>query len=228
MIYAIGDIHGELAKLDAVLAQITLTSDDTIVFIGDYVDRGPDSFGVINRVRELQESWNVVTLRGNHEQMMLDAREYYTGTPKGKSLDTDFALMWFHNGADRTLASYPKNGAPHWYERIPEDHWRFLENTEMERTIGPYRFVHAGVLPMGVKWEDPALDPRLWIREPFLLSKENFGHVVVFGHTPLRQPLIEANKIGIDTGAAYGRQLTAVSLDPGRPYGVADVRVIQS
>ena len=229
-IAAIGDIHGELGKLDRVLAQLLpeLKPNDTILFIGDYIDRGPDTKGVIDRVLELRKTNNVITLRGNHEQMMLDAYSYFRPQPGDREMSPDFAMNWFSNGSVATLESYGK--APNWWLRIPEDHWAFFRSTAIEYAKGHYHFVHAGIVPPGVQWDDPDYDPKLWIREPFLVSLQDFGEIIVFGHTPLKngQPLFMRNKIGIDTAAAYGGPLTAIVLDPTEPYEQENIQVIQS
>lgn len=230
MIAAIGDIHGELVKLDALLAQLDprLKPDDLIVFIGDYIDRGPDSRGVIERVIELKESRFVVALRGNHEQMMLDAYRYFHPVQGEKRLDFEFASMWFYNGAHQTLDSYPTSEGS-WTQRIPESHWKFVRSTEMEFVYRNYHFVHAGVVPSNFKWTEQ-VDPRLWIREGFLESKQDFGEIVVFGHTPMKngQPIFMPNKIGIDTGAVFGGPLTAILIDQHQPYRPEEIEVLQA
>lgn len=220
MIYAIGDIHGELAKLQRLLAKTLDVAQpaDRLVFLGDYVDRGPDTRGVIELLLQLREERpNTVFLRGNHEQEMLECRYLFRS---GKALeDFDRTAVWFSFGGAETIASYPHTNVARWYERIPVTHWNFLESTVLEHREDPYLFVHAGVLPPGKRWQEDG-DPRLWIREPFLSFTEDLGAIVVFGHTPLRngRPLVMRNKIGIDTGAAYGGPLTAVALEPGKTY----------
>lgn len=229
MIYAIGDIHGEIAKLDAMLALLKghIAPEDTLLFIGDYIDRGPNSPAVLDRVMELKAVRpNTITLRGNHEQMMLDARALYDHS-MGARVDPEIGQIWFYNGADNTIAQFGPGGSGRFWERIPQRYWQFVGATEMEFTLGPFRFVHAGVLPRGVFWEEEPLDPRLWIRDPFLISKQDFGKVIVFGHTPLQEPVAMENKIGIDTGAAYGGMLTCAVLDPEARYDPRRVQFIQ-
>lgn len=227
---AVGDIHGEISKLESVLAQLLpeLDRDDTILFIGDYIDRGPDSKGVVDRVLSLREDRNVISLRGNHEQLMLDAAAYFEPSANFREMDADRALAWFYNGAHQTLASYPE--AENWRLRIPEKHWEFFRSTLIEHAQGHYHFVHAGLVPTGITWLDKALNPKLWIREEFINSLEDFGRTVVFGHTPLRngKPLFMPNKIGIDTAAAYGGPLTAIIVDPAKPFRDDEIVVIQS
>lgn len=223
MIYAIGDIHGHRERMEALLSNLErggMAAADTLVFVGDYVDRGPDSAGVIQRLIELKASRpNTVLLRGNHEQMMLDARQRFEPSFDAANVcgNIESGVFWFVEGGQETMKSYgPLNGR-RWFEAVPDDHWRFLRETAMEFESSPYLFVHAGVLPAGAQWEMPDFpaDPRLWIRYPFIASESDFnGRTVVFGHTPTRdgRPMRLANKVAIDTGVAYGGPLTAVGL----------------
>jgi len=230
MIYAIGDIHGELSKLVGLLKKIEaagLSEADRLIFIGDYIDRGPDTPGVLDMMIKIKGyKPDTVFLRGNHDQAMLDARDLFD--PRRSSTRDKKDIVWWQEcGGKETVSSY--KGAGPWYDRIPDAHWEFLSETSMEHREGSYIFVHAGLVPPGVEWEEPE-DPRLWIREVFIGSKHNFGGVVVFGHTPqdLFLPVVMDNKIGIDTGAAYGGPLTAVVLDPKKPYKPDEVRFISS
>ncbi len=198
--YAIGDIHGCSEKLVQLLATIEThraSRARRLVFVGDYVDRGPDSAGVIRILRDLQtaEPDRVTCLMGNHEEMMLNA--YKTGL--------GFAA-WQENGGGFTLASYgveDPESLPHevlaWMSGLPtvfEDAWRW--------------FVHAGFRP-GVKAPDPDIEARLWIREPFLSADYDFGKLVVHGHSSRRdgRPEVLAHRLDIDTGAVFGEKLTA-------------------
>lgn len=251
MIYAIGDIHGQHTMLDALLAKLIeqpLHTEDTVVFLGDYVDRGEDACAVIETLLQWRERHaNTVFLRGNHEQLMLDA--YGDGPPPthtpDQAVQAQLTLMWLQNGGLETLLSYDapgfqewcetvnyallrippalladfKSAFAHWLEAIPQAHWAFLRTTQMEYVTPHYHFVHAGLLPPGRTWESEGwtIDPRLWIREPFLSNRADFdGRIVVFGHTPQRKgrPLIHRNKIGLDTGAVFGGPLTAGIFDP--------------
>jgi serine/threonine protein phosphatase 1 len=206
LIYAIGDIHGHHWKLVQLLAALPLLDEDRLVFIGDYIDRGPESRQVIELLIELRRTRpDTVFLRGNHEEMMLQAKKW----------KHDFArtALWMGNGGSETMDSYPRT-ARGWIERIPIEHWEFLEATTLEFWLGPYLFVHAGILPPGAKWPYDD-DPRLWVREEFVNYRGNLGATVIFGHTPQKsgRPLRMDNKIGIDTASAYGGPLTAVALD---------------
>lgn len=230
MIYAVGDIHGHFDKLESLLGKIRKDgywSKDRLVFLGDYGDRGPSTPQVIDKMIQIKkERPDTVFLRGNHDQALLDAREVFD-RKRGSDKTPEDVLWWWSCGARETLASY--GGGAKWYELVPEAHWEFLESTTLEHREGPYIFVHAGLVPPGEKWTEPD-DPRLWIRERFIGSKAEFGGIVVFGHTPqdLFFPIVMANKIGIDTGAAYSGPLTAVVLDPDKPYKPEAVRFIHS
>lgn len=224
LLAAIGDVHGERGKLANLLPK--LPSEAKWVFLGDYVDRGPDSAGTLTDLVELKaERPDTVFLRGNHDQFMLDARDFCSPFLRSP-YSLDLISTWFTNGGADTMRSYA--GPPPWYQRVPDSHWTFLESTALEYREAPFVFVHAGLLPSGYEWspEAPwATDPRLWIRSPFLESEEDFGGRVVFGHTPqLEGPLIQPNKIGIDTGAPFGGPLTAALLDTGRPQWVEFVQ----
>jgi len=230
VIYAIGDVHGEAGKLRELLSAIRgegLAPSDRLVFVGDYVDRGSGVPEVLDTLLALREERsNTIFLRGNHDQGMLDARNLFDPTRPSKHRVEDVG-WWFEHGGTDTIDAYKADGR--WFDRIPEGHWKFLEETEMEFREGGYWFVHAGVLPPGHHWPHPEA-PRLWIREDFLHSNADFGAVVVFGHTPQRSgdPLVMSNKIGIDTAAAYGGPLTAVRLDPFRPYDPSDLHFLQA
>lgn len=231
MIYAIGDIHGQHAMLLDLLETIRrrpLKSEDELVFLGDYIDRGEDSRAVLETLLALRaEHENVVFLRGNHEQLMLDARDGPPPEPSdtpGYLLHSPEMITWLQNGGVDTLLNYDVSDLSCWWESIPQQHWQFIRDTQLEHITEKYYFVHAGLLPPGKTWEgdqwERHVDPRLWIREPFLSSRHMFdGRIVVFGHTPQRngRPLIGRNKIGLDTGAVFGGPLTAAALAPHTP-----------
>ena len=195
-IFTIGDIHGTLDKLRMLMAGIKWNPvQDTLVFIGDYVDRGPESAGVIDYILQLQQqSDNVVCLMGNHEQMLLEFLEG-TNIPN-----------FIYNGGQTTIDSYggPEGG-------MPEEHFDFLRNLKVLHEIDDYIFVHAGLrdgLPLDRQ------DPHdcLWIRDEFINSTYDHGKRVIYGHPPTRKPVVMKNKIGIDTGAVYGGHLTCLEI----------------
>lgn len=204
-IVAIGDIHGCLRTLNALLDKLADQSDRTFVFIGDYIDRGNDSKGVIDRLMAFEKEQKCVFIRGNHEQMLLDA------------YNNDELDMWLMNGGKSTIASY--NGT---YKNlnIPDEHIRFYEHTEMFYDTQDYFFLHAGLSPQKTIAES-LLSPRevenfLWERDHLNAFTTPWEKTVVFGHTPRSRPIKKGKMIGIDTGCVYDRlgygKLTAVLL----------------
>jgi len=202
-IFAVGDIHGCRSRLEELLGRLELDPDrDTVVFLGDYIDRGPDSRGVVETILDLRRRLpRVVCLMGNHERMFLDFLA-----------DPGEAAVFLANGGGATLRSYslrledrPGPGD------LPEDHRRFFTSLSLWYETERYLFVHAGLRP-GVPLAGQ--DPRdlLWIRGEFTRSSEPFGKTVIYGHTPLRQPFLDGTKIGIDTGAVFGGPLTCLEL----------------
>jgi serine/threonine protein phosphatase 1 len=222
LLYAVGDIHGRKDLLASLLHQIEddaaatrEVSRKTLVFLGDYVDRGPDSRGVVEMLIEgLPAGFEAHFLKGNHEAILLNF------------LDDLWSLdNWLMNGGDATMLSYGVDtsalvrlGAPSkmWSEAfaalLPEEHLRFFRALELSVSFGDYLFVHAGVKP-GVPLAAQKEADLVWIRWEFLDSAEPFGKIVVHGHTPERAPVIRPNRIGIDTGAFFTDRLTALRLE---------------
>lgn len=195
-ILSIGDIHGCLDKLKALMDVIDWNPDeDLLIFIGDYVDRGQDSSGVLDFLIDLaNQSPNVICLIGNHEKMFLD---YLAGK------NTQTFLL---NGGYYTIESYGGTDAD-----IPQAHVDFLKSLRTYYETDEYIFVHAG-LRDNVPLDQQSMKDMLWIREDFITSSFDHGKVVIFGHTPLPKPMVSSSKIGIDTGAVYGGELTCVEL----------------
>lgn len=209
-IFAIGDIHGCLEKLEELMAKLDIDRQkDTLVFIGDYIDRGKSGKEVVDYVLRLQNEYqNVVCILGNHEQMFM---RYLAGMDES---------MYLSNGGVSTLSSYEIFLSDETEERkrkIPENHLRFFESLLPYYETDGYIFVHAGIRP-GFPLKEQTLDDLLWIRYEFIENEKDFGKTVIFGHTPLMSPLIEKNKIGIDTGAVYGGKLTCVELPEIKIY----------
>ncbi len=239
MIYAVGDIHGKAAMLRRMLDEIRaqpLQPDDTVVFLGDYIDRGEDTRDVIETlIAFAAEHPQTVFLRGNHEQLMMDARDDDPPTPTSRAgylLFGDVTINWLQNGGSDALLSYGLEDSTVWWESVPPEHWEFMRATRYEHIVDGYHFVHAGLLPPDERWNNHGLDldPRLWIREQFLQSTADFGgRIVVFGHTPQRtgRPLVQPNKIGIDTGAVFGGPMTAAIIDPDQAPVAANARFLQ-
>ncbi len=200
-IFAIGDIHGCFEKLRHLLEKPDIDfANDTLIFMGDYVDRGPDSFEVVTYLLELKARCpNTVFLKGNHEEMLLN---YLAGTDE---------LTYLANGGRHTLESYLKHSPRHERETIPANHLEFFKNLLHYYETEDYIFVHAG-LRNRVPLEKQSPDDLLWIRSKFIKSKYDFGKRVIFGHTPFQAPLVQSNKIGIDTGAVYQNKLTCLEL----------------
>ena len=215
-IYAIGDVHGCLDQLLALHSEIAAdlairpVEESLLIHLGDYVDRGPDSAGVVGLLhgRAVPQVSRRIDLQGNHEAMMLAA---LTGKP-------DPAALWFDNGGSATLESY---GVPHdalcdeWSHSVPAAHQHWIGSRPLTHQEGGYLFVHAGIRP-GRKIARQTADDLLWIREPFLSSQDRHPFVVVHGHTPGARPDIRPNRIGIDTGAAMGGVLTCLVLEENR------------
>lgn len=190
---AVGDIHGCLNQLKRLMAQVNPGFADQIVFLGDYIDRGPDSFAVIDYLLAFATTFpETVFLRGNHEQMF---SAYLEGHEP-----TTFLL----NGGANTLASYQQ--ADKW--PIPETHRNFLRTLSNVYETEDYIFVHAGLRP-GVSLADQDIGDLLWIRREFINSDYDWGKTVVYGHTPRQEPLLTETRLALDTGCVYGRQLTA-------------------
>ena len=215
-IYAVGDIHGHLDKLDEALRRITLDGgeDARVIFLGDLVDRGPDSRGVIQRLMDgLAEGRNWTVLLGNHDRMF---RDFLREEPR-QDLHLKVGMHWLKKnlGGTTTLASYgvkasdqKRLGEVHAAAReaVPAEHMDFLQNLELFREEGACLFVHAGIRP-GVALEDQVEDDLVWIRDGFLEHTESFGKLVVHGHTALDYPMHAGNRVNLDGGAGYFRPL---------------------
>lgn len=224
--YAIGDIHGHLDLLLAVHAWIAadraVTGDDLapVVHLGDLVDRGPDSRGVIAHLADgiaAGQPW--VVLRGNHDRMFAGFLGDIAHHDPGLRRD----LSWLHPrlGGAATLASYGVRAAsdrpvaPVHAEavaQVPAAHRRFLDALPSHHLRGEVLFVHAGIRP-GVDLHAQTEDDLVWIRDPFLEDRRDHGVLVVHGHTALDQPTHYGNRVNIDSGAAYGGPLSAIVLE---------------
>jgi serine/threonine protein phosphatase 1 len=216
-VYAVGDVHGCLDRLMAlhelIGADLAERPTDTaeLVHLGDYVDRGPDSAGVIARLVDgaALPGTSTINLMGNHEHMMLAALV---------SSDTETTELWLANGGADSLLSWgvPRSAQPReWPNYLPIPHLMFLRDLAVCHEAGGYLFVHAGIRP-GIPLERQSRHDLMWIREPFLSSRLPFGPVVVHGHTPRQEPVVRPNRIGIDTGAVMGGSLTCAVLEEDR------------
>lgn len=218
-IYAVGDVHGRADLLAALLERI----DDDLrarpiaqplqVFLGDYIDRGPDSRSVVELLIARQRQHELVLLKGNHEVYASEVLN-----------DPSVLPEWIKIGGIATLVSYgvkpagragSKSGqdtALAFRQALPDSHCRFLESLSLSFTCGDFFFTHAGVRP-GVPLQRQSQEDLLWIRDDFLLHEGDFGMVVVHGHTPAMEPDIRENRINIDTGAYATGRLTCLVLE---------------
>lgn len=217
-VYAIGDIHGRADLLDEICRRIDADIQaerpqrPVQIFLGDYIDRGPDSSLVISTLEARRKSQELVCLLGNHEACLLDFL-----------VDPDMLSKWRQFGALQTLISYglSPSSNPDARERkklseqlsqaMPENHQAFLQSLPTSYSLGRYFFAHAGIRP-GVRLDQQRDQDLLWIRDEFLLCEDDFGKIVVHGHTPVHEPELLANRINIDTGAYATGRLTCIKL----------------
>lgn len=223
-LYVIGDIHGRadlLRDLQARIRDHSRTATDVrrcLIYLGDYIDRGPESRGVIDLlIDEPMAGFETVHLGGNHEEMMLAFLD-----------DPEAGAMWLYNGGDATALSYRAHGpvgvdalerlrllGSDLRAKVPERHLDFLRGLVPYRIEGGYLCVHAGIRP-GCPIEEQETRDFHWIREPFLESRADHGYCVVHGHTVNAEPVFNGNRIGIDTGAYFSDILTCLVLEGRR------------
>jgi len=215
----IGDIHGRSDLLDRIAAEIKRDleqrpdSQCMTVTLGDYVDRGPDSRGVIERLIHNPFPTRYVGLKGNHEELFLSFLA-----------DPAVGQQWRELGGLETLHSYGvavgalmmgkgfEEASRALRDAVPEDHFRFLSSLRNSLTVGNYFLCHAGVRP-SVALDRQREEDLLWIREDFLLHEEPFEKIIVHGHTPVKEPDVRKNRINIDTGAYATGRLTCLKLE---------------
>ncbi|MGR3792924.1 metallophosphoesterase [Vannielia sp. SX4] len=224
-VYAIGDIHGHLDKLKAVHALIeadrtrTGDSDALVVHVGDLVDRGPDSAGVLGYLAKgVAQGKPWVILKGNHDRMM---RRFLEPDRLRDPSRPDLHWLQPNIGGRSTLESYgidtdPARGkeAIHRDARaaVPEAHVALLDGMATHHLMPGLFFVHAGVRP-GVRFANQVEDDLVWIREPFLSDPRDHGRLVVHGHSPVAAATHYGNRLNIDSAAAYGGPLSAVVIE---------------
>lgn len=217
-LYAIGDIHGCNEQLGSLLESVRedarrFDGDVRLVFVGDYVDRGPDSAGVLDCLTTADLPGKADFLMGNHEEAMLEVYDGETETLSG----------WLRFGGAQTLESYGISRAEihrlgidlptRMREAVPAAHVEFLRNLKDQVRVGDYLFVHAGIRPGTPLERQDSFDLR-WIREEFLSDEDSdHGAMVVHGHTISREPDVRSNRIGIDTGCYSSGKLTALVLE---------------
>lgn len=214
--YVIGDIHGQHDQLCSLLNAIEsrhrwkhADKKAIIVYLGDYIDRGAGSRSVIERVMEGIEGFESVCLKGNHEELLLRCLE----TEERSAWNT-----WMAVGGEPTLKSfgydlfYEKYNSARLSEALGEATLNWLRELRLFYRNSDFLCVHAGLLP-NVSFENQKEKDMLWIRRQFLGSDYDFGFGVIHGHTPSDRPTVKPNRIGIDTGAGQGGELTALVVD---------------
>lgn len=211
--FVIGDIHGCADEVGYLLDAIAPSGEDTVVFLGDYVDRGPASKDVIDRVLRLGREWpRCVFLKGNHEDMFLG----FLG--KGGHYGDAF----IYNGGEATLRSYGLERRPgaDVAERLPPDHLEFLLSLRMSWRQEDLFCVHAGLAPLR-SLEDQESEDMLWIRDEFISSPHAFPFTILFGHTPHREVLLDLPyKVGMDTGLVYWNKLSCLEWSQKHLYQI--------
>ncbi len=187
-LYAIGDVHGCLTSLETIFRNIDYSSSDTFVFLGDYIDRGVDSKGVIDFIMALSKKTNVITLLGNHEVMMSQAKD-----------DRLTLSMWLRCGGSQTLDSYNAGDVKQWVDDIPQSHWNFIANLRLYYETDKYIFAHAAVNP-NKNMENQDASFLLWQHNHENI-KHKSGKTLVVGHTPQVNKAIKIlpNTIFVDT-----------------------------
>lgn len=211
--FVVGDIHGCTEEVDRLLDALSLTASDTIIFLGDYIDRGPSPKGVIDRLLRLcHEGPQCVFLKGNHEDMFLA----FLGEPG------HYGEAFLFNGGEATLRSYGLEGKPGNVvaARLPPEHAEFLRSLEVQHRHGEFLCVHAGIVPTQ-PIEEQTEEDLLWIRDEFILNPHPFPFTVLFGHTPQREVIIDLPyKIGLDTGLVYWNKLSCLELEEKRLFQI--------
>jgi serine/threonine protein phosphatase 1 len=224
-VYAVGDIHGRHDLLEGLLREIARDvganppdAQPILIFLGDYVDRGPGSREVVETILALRQrsGFEVRALKGNHEEALLRFLDEPT-----------FGSTWAEHGGNATLASYgvqppaTRTDPEAWAvareafaATLPGAHKTFYDELGLITEVGDYAFVHAGVRP-GVGLAHQTERDLLWIRGEFLQASGPFGKVIVHGHTPMEEPQMTPHRLGLDTGAYATGVLTAARLDDG-------------
>jgi serine/threonine protein phosphatase 1 len=206
--YVVGDIHGCSDELATLVEGLPLQPSDRVVFLGDYVDRGPDSRGVISFLMELERAGEqeLIFLKGNHEDMFLS----YLGLPG------NYGEMFFYNGGGATLGSYgifPSERSPErTLSLLPASHLDFLKRLKRYYLMAPFLCVHAGIHPQK-RLDEQSDEEIFWIRDEFVFNRHRLPYTVLFGHTPQREVFYHLPyKIGLDTGLVYGNQLSCLEM----------------
>ena len=217
IIYAVGDIHGRADLLDQIHGLIdrdkaTSSPERNVeVYLGDYIDRGPDSAGVISRLIKRSSQTRTIFLRGNHEQFLLDFLNGKDCWPEWRAVGCITSCLSY--GISRNLLNLSAKAVRQaLQESVPREHIRFYADTGSYCCVGNYLFVHAGIRP-GIRLADQNPADLLKIRQSFLEFEGDLGHVVIHGHTPVEAPDLRKHRINIDTGAFATNRLTCLRID---------------
>ncbi|HAB17954.1 MAG TPA: metallophosphoesterase family protein [Verrucomicrobiota bacterium] len=214
---AIGDIHGCYAAFETLLEAVGVTSDDSLILLGDYIDRGPESKAVVARVIKLLERGKVWALQGNHEVMILMARK-----------NSREFQSWRCCGGEETLNSYHAEFHDDWRQSVPDDHWKFFEETRPWLETETHIFVHASVVPDADMVDQPEyvlywdrFDPRL---------RHKSGKIVICGHTVQQsgEPALGARSVCIDTGIYLSKWLTCLDVDTGKYWQANERQAVRT
>ena len=210
-IFVIGDVHGCATELNALLDKLPLKRETAIVFLGDYIDRGPASRQVVETLLELGRRLDVFPLLGNHESLLLDLMSAPTSLNSAR---------FIYNGGGATLQSYSKQPGDYL---IPDEHLAFLRGLKLAYQSEQHLFVHAGLPDVALDELDEARDRAtlLWVRGPFLNSTFSWSKTVVHGHTHVRKVHVDDRRINVDTGCVYDHMLSAIHLPSREVYQVA-------
>lgn len=217
-VYAIGDIHGRLDLFRAIAEaierddEIRGSADTTVILLGDLVDRGPDSAGVVDYARQWAKLRKIRFIGGNHEEMFLLGFYKLAAFKSFQKIGGRETLLSYGIEPRDLLAADLDEAQRLMIDAVPMADREFLHSFEKLIAIGDYLFVHAGINPARPLNEQRGHDCR-WIREPFLKHTGDFGQVVIHGHTVTEDPVIRNNRIGIDTGAFMSGRLTAIGLE---------------
>ena len=211
---AIGDIHGCINALKTLLDEVGLRDDDTIITLGDYIDRGEQSKEIIDLLLgEPLAGFEIVHLLGNHEQPLLDFLQHPKAVASWLTYGGQATLMSYGVGVEKDIITRNiKIICDELKEKCPENHLDFYRSCGLIHVEGSYCFVHAGIRP-GVKLNEQRNEDLLWIREDFTGSKATHEHIVVHGHTITPEVEWLPNRIGIDTGAFHTGVLTCLVLE---------------
>ena len=230
-VYAIGDVHGQLRRLNWVLDLIEKDGgkDAKIVFVGDYTDRGPDSKGVLDLlINAKAQGRNWTFLLGNHDEMF----SMFMQSPPQHDPHLPTELYWLHPrlGGDTTMASYGVVSEPtkrlsvthaEALEAVPQEHVAFLRSLQDTHTHGDLFFCHAGIRP-NVPLAQQTHNDLIWIRQEFHAFTDQHPKIIVHGHTPVDEATHYGNRVNIDSGAGYGHELTAAVFEEGRVWKLTD------